>query len=112
MKTGTANFVCEMIDIILEYIPSKLAEARAGLKDGELGVVASAFHSIKSSVGTIGAMKLKDLAAQIERLSKEKKMEVIPALFEDFEKGYTQVEKFLEMRRRELDEGGPSSPSV
>jgi HPt (histidine-containing phosphotransfer) domain-containing protein len=100
---GGPQFVCEMIDIFLEYVPEKIAEASAGLQAGDLEAVRLAAHPIKSSAGNLGALALRDLAARIEQLAREQKGETMPALLHDLQEMYAEAERCLAAKRRELD---------
>jgi HPt (histidine-containing phosphotransfer) domain-containing protein len=109
-RIGGPQFVCEMIDIFMRYVPEKMAEARVGLRNGDLDVVRLALHPVRSSACHVGAMTLSASAAQIERLARERNGAAIHALFKEFEEMYGQVEKCLGAKRRALGVPAANDP--
>lgn len=99
---GGPAFVCEMIDAFTQYVPGRLAEARAGLTRGDLPAVARCAHPVKSSAGNIGARRMTELAATIERLADAGETVDLPGLLKLLEAEYAAVAPILERLRRDL----------
>ena len=99
-QLGGHEFALHMIDLFLAYVPEKLAEARAGLAEGNLLRVQKAAHPIKSSAGNIGAPIVHDLAERMEQAAIAQNREAIPALLAELEAAYARVKISLEEKRR------------
>lgn len=65
-RLGGKKLVSEMIRLFLENIPGKITEAFEAEKKGDLKTVERAAHSIKSSAGNLGAVRLEELALETE----------------------------------------------
>jgi HPt (histidine-containing phosphotransfer) domain-containing protein len=63
---GGAEFLGEMIDRFMQYVPGRIAAARDALAKGDLPALAAAAHPVKSSAGHIGARRMSELALRIE----------------------------------------------
>ena len=102
MRLGGKEFVTQMTDLFMSYVPQKLAEARSASQAGDLAGVQKAVHPIKSSAGNIGAQPLRELATQIEHLAIDQCREPIGAKLTELETAYLQVQALLQERRKEL----------
>jgi HPt (histidine-containing phosphotransfer) domain-containing protein len=98
---GGDAFVLRMIDLFFDYAPKRLAAARVGQQAGDLSAIENAVHPLKSSAGQIGARRVQDLSAQIEKLALDKQAGAIPPLLDQLEKAITQVKPHLESRRKQ-----------
>ena len=94
--------VAEMIEIFFQYVPTKLAEARAAEDSGDLGALQHAVHPLKSSAGNLGAAVMKELAARIEQLAMDHDGAPISGLMRELEAAYTQACAALESHRKTL----------
>jgi len=65
-RLGGKKFACEMIDLFLDYVGTKVAEARQAATAGDLSRLQKAVHPIKSSAGNVGATRLQELAKRLE----------------------------------------------
>jgi HPt (histidine-containing phosphotransfer) domain-containing protein len=101
-QMGGQEFVTQMIDLFLSYVPQKLAEARAADQAGDRLAVQKAVHPIKSSAANIGARPLRDLAARTEQLAADPRGESVAALLEELDAAYAQVQARLERQRETL----------
>ena len=99
---GGEKFVAEMIEIFFQYVPAKLAEARAAEQAGDLNALQHAVHPLKSSAGNLGAAAMKDLAVRIEQLAMEKNNGPIPGLMRELETAYARACAGLEAHRKTL----------
>ena len=64
-ELGGADFVVQMIDVFLVYVPKVIAEARRGLDRGDLEAVIRMGHSLRSSARNLGAIRMAELAEVI-----------------------------------------------
>ena len=99
-RLGGDAFVQKMIDIYLDFVPAKIAAARAGMLSGDLKAVADAVHPLKSSSGGIGAGLLFDLTARIEKLAMKKQSATLPELMDELDAAFAQVRSRLEAVRQ------------
>jgi len=98
-KLGGDKFVGDMIDLFVQYVPQRLAAARAGEQSNDVQAVEQAVHALKSSAGQIGARRVQDLATQIEKLAMDKQPEAIPSLLHQLEEAVGEVMPLLEQER-------------
>jgi HPt (histidine-containing phosphotransfer) domain-containing protein len=96
------TLVREMIDIYLDYAPKLLAAALAGEQGDDLEAIERAAHSLKSSAANLGAFGVRDLAARIELLAREKNMSSVRPLLRELVPAFESVKARLEELRKEL----------
>lgn len=65
-RIGGTRLLQGMIELFLEHAPARLAAADAALAAGTLGEAERAWHSLKSSAGNLGAVRLQAAAGQAE----------------------------------------------
>jgi len=99
-QLGGDNFVRRMIDLFFEYAPQRLGAARAGAQAGDLGAIARGVHPLKSSAGQLGARRVAELAAQIEKLAIAQEATAILPLIEELEAAVAQINLRLEPERK------------
>ena len=109
-QIGGNEFVGQMIDLFLQYVPQKLTEARAAAQDGDWGGVRKAVHPIKSSAANMGASSMHDLATRIEQLAGEQRGELISGLLVELEAAYQSVRARLQQHRNGLAAQSRSVP--
>lgn len=102
--TSGDKFVVELIELFLEHVPKKIAEAVAGERAGDLVAVERAAHSVRSSAGIIGAEALLELSGEIEQLASEKKQKSLPNLIGQLEAAYTRLRPYLDMLKKGMEE--------
>ena len=98
------KFVVELIDLFLEHVPKKIAEAVVGEKAGDLVAVERAAHSVKSSAGNIGAEALMGLSGQLEQLASEKKQKLLSPLIGQLEAAYSRLRHRLKLLKKGMEE--------
>ena len=98
-KLGGGAFVVEMIDIFFGYVPTRLAAAQAALAAGDVAGIEQAVHPLKASSGHVGAIRVHELAKQIEHLAQERHGESLPTALQQLEAAYLEVKPFLEAAR-------------
>ncbi len=64
--TAGEDFAKELVDTFLEDAPSMLAELHSALAAGDADKFRRAAHSLKSNSLTFGAMRLGDMARELE----------------------------------------------
>lgn len=98
-RLGGDEFVGELFTLFLDTAPVKIEEAIAGHKRGDLEIIEWAVHSLRSSAGNIGALRLQELCGQIEILAAEKDGESLAPLIGQLEESFARVRPRLETVR-------------
>ena len=70
---GGAPLVVKVLDLFLESAPKKLASAEAAFAAGDLTGVVPGVHSLISSGGNLGALRVRDLAHEVEAAARSGK---------------------------------------
>ena len=71
------------------------------MREGNFNSVEHSAHSIKSSVGNLGLVRLQELADAIERLAGEGKAGSISLLLGEFEESFISIKGYLMATERE-----------
>src|SRR5256885_15267287 len=69
-RLGGAKLRREMIALFLAAVPERLQAARDGIRQGDAAVTERALHSLKSSSGQLGAIKMQQLSERGEQLAR------------------------------------------
>ncbi len=75
-----SDFIDELVDTYLEDAPKLVQEMEAALQAKDAEAFRRAAHSLKSNSATFGAMRLSNLAKELEMLAKENKLEAAARL--------------------------------
>lgn len=102
LKLGGPKFTVEMIDLFGSYGAKKVAEARSAQNAGKLAALAEAAHPLKSSAGNVGAIRVQELAAQLEASARESKAELAGAQLDELERAFAEARSFLETEKVRL----------
>ena len=98
-KIGGPGFVRKMIDLFLDDAPKRLRAARNGERAGDLGAIADATHSLKSSAGNFGADRLARTAEKLELLTRSNRSENLSSLLNDLEEAFAATKAWLESEK-------------
>jgi two-component system, sensor histidine kinase and response regulator len=107
IKLGGQKFAADMMEMFSSYGGKKLAEARQAQLTGNLAALAASAHPLKSSAGNVGAVRVQDLAAQVEQAAEEQKADVAAARLTELEAAFAEARTFLEQEK--LKQTKPSS---
>ena len=102
LKLGGPKFTLEMIDLFGSYGGKKIAEAHQARQAGNLTALADAAHPLKSSAGNVGAVRVQELAAQVERSARDQKAELAGAQLDELERAFAEARLFLEAEKARL----------
>lgn len=102
LKLGGEKFTREMIEIFGSYGEKKLAEARQARQAENLAALAAAAHPLKSSAGNVGALRVQELAAQVELSAHEQKGDLAGAQLDELERAFAEARTFLELEKQKL----------
>lgn len=95
-KLGGEHLVRRLVALFLANAPDRLAEARSGERAGDFKATEQAVHSLKSSAGNVGALRLQELAGAVEEQAEQKRGEGMAAQLNELEKAFAQVKIRLE----------------
>ncbi|MEN9573426.1 MAG: hypothetical protein RL514_1281 [Verrucomicrobiota bacterium] len=102
VKLGGPKFAANMVDLFLNYAPTKLAEALAAEVQGDYLGVADAVHPLKTSASHVGAQAVRTLAVEIEDLARADERARIPELLAALELAMSEVKPRLVAQRGTL----------
>jgi HPt (histidine-containing phosphotransfer) domain-containing protein len=75
----------EVVTIFVGSVPGRLSVARLGISGGDLRAAATAFHTMRSACGQLGARRLEELCANAERAAKAGDVDGASALLDQVE---------------------------
>lgn len=64
---GGEQLLQEVMELFVERTPGRLQAATRACDGGDLEGAAKALHSLRSGAGTVGALRLAELAGRLER---------------------------------------------
>lgn len=99
---GGPALVAKMLDLFLTNAPQRLNAAEEGQANGDLRAVEAATHSLKSSAGNLGAIRLQELAGRIEELADGGQTDDLGSLILELQSEWDAVRIELESTREEL----------
>jgi len=102
IKLGGPTFTLEMIGLFGSYGAKKMAAARQAQQAGNLTALADAAHPLKSSAGNVGAVRVQELATQVEASAREQKAELAGMLLAELEKAFAEAVGILEAEKVRL----------
>lgn len=70
-RLGGDALLARLLDAFLAQTATRMTEARAAVSDGELQLVATAAHSLRSSAGIVGATELLEVATRLEQEARD-----------------------------------------
>jgi HPt (histidine-containing phosphotransfer) domain-containing protein len=70
-RLGGADFVRQMVELYLQHGPERIRALEKGVRDGDAAQIERAAHSLKSSAGNFGAVRLELAALWLESTSCE-----------------------------------------
>ncbi len=100
-KLGGNELISKMVTLFTSHAESAIRDAAGGIASGDLEIVRRAAHSLKSSAGNLGALRVQAVADEIEQLAEQKAGNVRP-LLTDLEKAYLRAKARL---NEEIQEG-------
>jgi two-component system sensor histidine kinase BarA len=98
-ELGGKPFVSRMIDVFVSSARKQLASAWQSERDGDHLAISRAAHSLKSSARNLGAVRVAELADQIEDRAADGMDAVLSQLLTDLEAAFARAEAFLAQQR-------------
>lgn len=94
-RLGGDDLLHQLVATFLEHAPGRLEGVRGGLEAGDLKRVEKAAHSLRSSLASLGASGLAQLAGDLEARSREGDAEASGPLAASLESGFVELERSL-----------------
>jgi HPt (histidine-containing phosphotransfer) domain-containing protein len=94
-KWGGENLPRRMVEIFLEHAPERLQQIRGGLEEGDGRRVETGTHSLKSSAGNVGAVRLQALCQAAEMLAEAGDLSGVQDLFPELEHALEETKEEL-----------------
>ncbi len=99
---GGDKLTAQMIHLFLENAPARMEQIRTGATGPELREADRGAHSLKSSAANIGAERVRNLCADIERAASAGDAATVSSLFPSLEEAFSQAIAALESVQRGL----------
>ncbi len=96
---GGDELLGKMVALYLKNAPGRLEEIRAGVAEGDGSRIEQGAHSLKSSSGNLGAVRLQRLCQQMEDAGEDGRLDDAQALLPELETTAEQTLRSLEMKR-------------
>jgi len=95
-KPGDNSFLKRMLSLYLARVPELLAEIRQAASEARLEDLHRAAHSLKSNCAMVGAMRMAEVARQLEFAAADKRPKDFAPLIEALEREFEAVRPYLE----------------
>jgi HPt (histidine-containing phosphotransfer) domain-containing protein len=96
MEEYGEEFLVELIDVYLEDTPNRMAQMRQAFKGGDAETVIREAHTLKSSSANLGAMRLSNLAKQMEVAGRSGNFLTMADDMQQFKDEFVRVKVLLE----------------
>lgn len=100
---GGDKLLGQMIRLFLENAPGRMAQIRAGIDGGDVKESEKGAHSLKSSAANVGAMKVRAIAADMERAAADGDKAQVTTLLPSLESAFSQAITALESVEKGLN---------
>lgn len=99
LRVGGPKFAGNMVDLFLDFAPTKLAAAQAAERKGDWQGVEDAMHPLRTCAGHVGALAVRTLAVEIEDLAHVGDGAAISERLTALERALAEVKPRLEAKR-------------
>ena len=94
-RQGGDRLLREIVAVFLEDAPKRIRSGRAGAEGSDLDRTRRAAHSLKSSAGTLGALRLQAVSEHIESLAAKRRKAAVVELLDDWEAAFAGASRRL-----------------
>ncbi len=101
-RIGGDRLIRDLIDLLLDTAPGKLAAAQAALANGDAEPIARIAHALASSAGNLGAGQMQEAAYALEREAAGGAAD-LAAQLDDLEQSWQQARQLLSDRKQGLN---------
>jgi histidine phosphotransfer protein HptB len=95
LSEGNSEFELELLQMFIEDLPTYIEEIKVALNREDLVTVNRLAHQIKGSSGNLGAKKLQNLGADLEKMAQEDNAELIKNTIPKLERGLIAIEQII-----------------
>jgi CheY-like chemotaxis protein/CHASE3 domain sensor protein len=99
-QEGESDIVTELIDIFLEDTPPWLDALHHALREADPQALDRAGHSLRGSCAMIGAQRMADLCAEVQRKARANALAGAEAMLTDLESEFARIRRILERKRQ------------
>lgn len=99
LRIGGPKFAGNMVDLFLDFAPTKLAAAVAAERKGDWQGVEDAMHPLRTCAGHVGALAVRTLAVEIEDLAHAGDSAAIALRLTALERALSEVKPLLVGKR-------------
>jgi HPt (histidine-containing phosphotransfer) domain-containing protein len=85
----------EVLDVFLEDTPHQIESLRAAQRAGDVELIARQGHTIKGASSNISALRLKEIAYDIEQAGKQGELDRVSELLGMLEEQFRELQKHL-----------------
>lgn len=101
---GGERLLGQMIRLFLENSAERMDQIRSGKNGTDLDEAGRGAHSLKSSAANVGAQRVREVAAEMERLCTDGRRDEFLALVPTLEEAYASARDALVAIERDLTE--------
>lgn len=102
LDDGATGLLAEMAGLFREDGPMRLTQLKEACEAGDPHSAGEAAHALKGAAGTLGAIELRAIAGEAERLARQKDLAAILALIPSLEQSYPRfvgaIDAFIQER--------------
>jgi len=92
---GDKDLFAELIGMFVEDYPTRLRDIGAALESGDAETVERAAHTLKGAAANLGAVEVRELALEIEKLGKKGELEKARPYLADLEQALERIRAFF-----------------
>lgn len=96
------SLIANIVELYLQRSPSLIEEIQQSLHGDDAEQLFKAAHALKSSSANIGAVRVSEVAREIEKLGRDNQMEHVPLYIESLIESYEQAKLMLKGRLGEV----------
>ncbi len=101
-QLGGESLLRQMINLFLDNVPQRIENIRVGIRENNLQAVGRAAHSLKSTAGNVGAIKLQALAQEIERCAECQDNCRVATMLDILQAAFAQTAVYLKQQSKTL----------
>ena len=90
-KLGDKELLPELIGLFFEDVPGRLERLRAAIEAGDAQAVGRDAHALKGSCGSLGALRMSEIAAELQDAGASGDLSAAPGMLDRLEEEYARV---------------------
>ncbi len=102
-RWGGMTLVQELVQLFLSLSPERIRTVRTGVVLSDAPAAEAAAHSLGSSCGQLGALRMQRLSMRVERLAGGGELDAVRPLVEELEEELARVRGWLEVNADRLE---------